>query len=353
MNATRITQRAVLAFFAAGVGLFLATAVRADTLSFTSTPASNAVAEMSRRYGVSIVFRSAVNSSQPVTFSVDNPDTPDGRVQAMNNLGNAVGMDFQKVFIISKIDPGTSVPEVKIDNDGPIVFPSTKVPARAAIQTIAGVDGALTQISGAVKGSIVFPSRRMTAAAAAATVAKQTGTVWRAYYGFFKRGEEPARLKGEVVDRDVNGNPIMALPLVTFRNQAPKPVPAPTAGTASNGAAPPLGDPSVTVVPNTGTGIAPSFGFSPYGYPGYSPYGYDYGNPYGYGGFGYPAPNGGVAYPGVDYSPGFGVEPVMPGVNAPGFFPPGSTVTTVPNNNTAILPDFPLMGGSPVVVGGY
>lgn len=337
MDTARAVRKTTLAFFAAGASLFLAAAVRADTLSFTSTPASNAVAQMSRRYGVSIVFRSAVNSRKPVTFSVDNADTPDGRVQAINDLANALDMDFQKVYIVSKIEPGTSVPEVRIDNDGPILFPATKVSAREAIQTIAGVDGAVTQISGAVKGNVMFPSRRTTAAAAAATVARQTGTVWHAYYGFFKRGEEPARLKGDVVGRDINGNPITALPLVTFRNQVSRPAPV-TEGTPT---------------PGSPSGIGQ--GFSPYGYPGYSPYGFDpgspsygytgYGSPYGFSGFGYPAPDGGVAYPGFNYSPGTGAEPVTPGVNAPGLFPPGSNVTTVPNNNITILPDFPFTGG--------
>jgi hypothetical protein len=336
METARAGQKTALAFFAAGVSLFLTAAVQADTLTFTRTPASNAVAEISRRYGVNIIFRSAVNSSKPVTFSVDNADTPDGRVQAINDLANALDMDFQKVFIVSRIEPGTSVPEVKIDNDGPIVFPTTKVSAREAIQTIAGVDGAVTQISGAVKGSVVFPSRRMTAARAAATVARQTETVWRAYYGFFKRGEEPARLKGDVVGRDINGNPITALPLVTFRNQ----ISAPTTGLASDGGTLAPGD---TFVPSTGN--VPGFGFSPYGDPGYGSYGNDYGSPYGYGGFGYPAPDGGVAYPGFNYSPGMGAGPVMPGVNAPGLFPPGSNVTTVPNSGITILPDFPFTGG--------
>jgi len=344
MDTAYAAQKRTLAFFAAGAGLLLASAVRADTLTFTSMPASNAVAEMSRRYGVSIVFRSAVNSSRPVTFSVDNADTPDGRVQAINDLANALDMDFQKVYIVSKIEPGTSVPEVKIDNDGPIVFPTTKVSAREAIQTIAGVDGAVTQISGAVKGSVVFPSRRTTAQAAATTVARQTGTVWHAYYGFFKRGEEPARLKGDVVGRDINGNPITALPLVTFRNQIS--TPAPTTGLASDKGLPtPGGAPSVTVVPDTAAGFVPGFGFSPYGDFGNSPYGYGYGSPYGYGGFGYPAPDGGMAYPGFNYSPGFGVEPTMPGVNAPGFFPPGSNVTSVPSGGITILPDYPFTGG--------
>lgn len=340
MSTARTAWKATAALLAVGASLCLMPTVRADTLTFSSTPASNAVAEMSRRYGVSIVFRSAVNSSRTVTFSVDNADTPDGRVQAMNDLGNALDMDFQKVYVVSKIAPGTSVPEVKVDSDGPIVFPTAKIGAREAIKTIAGVDGALAQISGAIEGNVVFPSRRTTAAAAAAVVAKQTGTVWRAYYGFFKRGEEPARLKGDVVDRDINGNAIAALPLVTFRNQVA--IPAPTTGAAGTG-----GGPSV---PDASAGFAPGFGFSPYGYPGY---GYDYGSPYGYGGFGYPSPNGGVAYPGMIYTPGLGAEPVMPGMNAPGFLPPGSTVTTVPTTNTGVLPDFPYTGGGPVVIGGY
>ncbi len=347
MDTTRTMQKTAFALLAAGAGLFLATAVRADTLSFNAAPASNAVAEMSRRYGVSIVFRSAVNSSKPVTFSVDNPDTPDGRVQAMNDLGNALDMDFQKVFVVSKIDPGTTVPDVKVDNDGPIVFPNTRVNARDAIKAIAGVDGALTQISREIQGNVVFSSRRQTASSAAAAVAKQTGTVWHAYYGFYKRGEEPARLKGDVVDHDINGNPVMALPLVSFRNSIS--TPAPISGAQISGSTPTLNGPNVTSVLNTGSSFVPDFGFSPFGYG--SPYGYDYGNPYASNGFGYTAPNGGVAFPGFDYTPGQGTTPVVPGMNAPGLFPPGATVTSVPS--TGILPDFPFSGGGSGMIGGY
>ena len=345
MDTARTAQKTILAFFAAGAGLFLATAVRADSLTFTSTPASNAVAQMSKRYGVSIVFRGTVNSAKPVTFNVDDADTPDGRVQAMNDLGNALGMDFQKVFIVSKIDPGTSVPEVKIDSNGPIVFPTTRVAARDAIKAIAGVDGALAQISRVIDGNVTFPSRRMTAAAAAAVVAKQTHTVWRAYYGFYKHGEEPARLQGDVVDRDINGNPVMASPLVTYRNQISTPAPLSNVQVSGDLPMPTFGN-SVTSVADVNT----DFSFSPYGFPGSSPFGFDYGNPFGYGGFGYPAPGGGIAAPGTVFTPGGGVAPVVPGGNAPGFLPPGSTVTSTPGNSTTILPDFPIMGGG---VGGY
>ena len=347
MDTARTTPKLILTLFVGGVGLFLASSVRADSLSFTNTPAGSAVGEMSRRLGVSIVFRGKVNSSRPVTFSVDSPNTPEGRVQAMSELASALNMDFQKVYVISKIDPGTDVPEVKIDNDGPIVFPTNKVSAREAIQTIAGVDNALVRISSSIKGTVTFPRLHMTASTAAAVVARQTGTVWHAYYGFFKAGAEPASLKGEVIDHDINGNPIMALPLVSFRNHISKPAPTTGLPPVGIGTVGPDGT-AVTVVPNEGTGFVPGFGFSPYGYSGYSPYGYDYGN---YGGFGYPLPDGGVAYPGTVYSPGNGMEPVMPGLNAPGFFPPGFTVTTVPNNNTTILPDYPFTGGSPFPYG--
>ncbi len=345
MDTARTTRKTTLALLAAGASLFPTMAVQADALTFTGMPASNAVSQMSRRYGVSIVFRGTVNSATPVTFTVEDADTPDGRVQAMNDLGNALGMDFQKVFIVSKIDPGTTVPEVKVDSNGPIVFPTNRVAARDAIKAIAGVDGALAQISRVIEGDVVFPSRRMTAATAAAVVAKQTRTVWHAYYGFYKRGQEPARLKGEVVDTDINGNPVTAGPLVTYRNQLS--TPAPLSDIAVNGDLP-VSTPgnSFNVVTNSGA----DFGFSPYGNFGFDPYGYGSGSPYGPGGYGYPLPGGGVAYPGTDYTPGQGAAPVVPGVNAPGFTSPGATVTTAPNNNTTILPDFPVMGGG---IGGY
>ena len=346
MDTTHTTRKAVLVLLAAGASLFSLSTARADSLTFTGTPASNAVAQMSKRYGVSIVFRGTVNSAQPVTFNVDDADTPDGRLQAMNDLGNALGMDFQKVFIVSKIDPGTAVPEVKVDSSGSLVFPATKVSARDAIKAIAGVDSALAQIGRTVEGDVVFPSRRMTAAAAAAVVAKQTRTVWRAYYGFYKHGEEPARLKGDVVDTDINGNPVTAGPLVTYRNTISTSAPLSDVQVDSALPMPTFGN-SVTSVADLGT----DFNFSSFGFPGFSPYGFDYGSSYG--GFGYPAPNGGTAYPGTVFTPGQGTAPVSPGVNAPGLTPPGSTVTTTPSSSTTILPDFPIMGGGGGVVGGY
>ena len=348
---TSAARKTVFALIA--VGAALAVPALAGTLSFTSMPATNAAAEISRRYGVSIVFRGTVNGNQPVTFTVDNADTPDGRLQAVNDLANALNLDFQKVYVVSKVDPGTKVPEVKIDNNDLVVFSSVRVPAREAIQTVAGVDSALTQIGKSVTGTVTLPRTRLTATEAAAIIARQTGTVWHAYYGLFPRGQEPARLKGEIIDRDASGQAITASPLLTFRVPATRRVPTNGSAVQGGSTANVFQGPDVTTVPNTSAAAYPGFGYGYGGAYGYgNPYGFD---PYGYSGFGYPAPNGGFAYPGSIYTPGAGVEPVLPGYNAPGYFDPGVGVTSVPTVNNTILPDFPYSGGvgGQMTVGGY
>ena len=322
------------AVLAAGASLFFLPSVHADTLTFTDASASSVAAAMSKRYGVTIVFRGSVNTSLPVTFSVDNPDTPDGRLQAISSLASALDLDFQKVYVVSKIDPGTTVPEVKIDSSGPIVFTSTRVPAREAIQTVAAVDNALTQISGAVEGDVILPGTHMSASDAAVVIAKQTKTQWKAYYGLFRRGDAPDRLSGTVIGRTNGGQPIKELPLLTYRNTTPVTVPLHSAQDAVVGPlAVPSSIPSVGSVPNTNFGFAPDDGFGGYGYG--DPYGYT--NPYGP--YGYTAPNGTVAVPGAVVTPGAGVAPAVPGVNAP----------------PTILPGFPYMGnvGGQATVGGY
>lgn len=317
-----------LALAAAGAVL-LAPAGRADTLSVTNVTPAVAAAQLQSRYGISVVFRSPV-VGRVVSFSADSPDTPAGRVQAVNDLANALGMDFQKVFVVSKADPGATPPEVALDTDAPVVFPALTTPARDAITLVAGVDGALAQVSGKVTGSVTFPSRRMSVRTAAAAIARQTGTVWKAYYGIFNPADAPARLRGTVVDRTNGGQPITALPGITFRNAPRAPVasaaPAlpvvPGAAASPFGPTPPLQDgPVVSSVPSTAAVF--DNGFSPFGY---SPFGYGF-NPYG--GFGYQSPDGGAAYPGYVYTPGAGIDPAYPGYNAPGYFGPGINVTTV------------------------
>ncbi len=306
----------------ASVGVALLTAsVRADTLNLTNVSAANAAAQMSKRYGISVVYRGSV-TGRLVTLSAENPDMPAGRVQAVNDLANSLGMDFQKVFVVSKVDAGVAVPDVAVDTDAPVVFPALKTPARDAIKLVAGVDGADVQISDAITGDVTFPTRQMTVSKAAALIAKQTGTVWKAYYGLFKPGEGPARLQGSVVGSTTGGQPITVLPLITFRNL---PVASgPSAIPNSSGTRPLPTGPDVNTIPNTTA--YPANGFSPYGYSpfgdGFNPYGGGYGQ---YNGFGYTAPNGGTAYPGYVYTPGSGVDPAVPGYNTPGYgyFGPG------------------------------
>jgi len=329
-------------------GLFLFTAIpsRAETISFSNTPASNVVAQLNRQLGVTIVFRGAVGASRPVTFSVDDPSTPGGRLDAVSSLANALGLDFQKVFVVSKIDAGATVPEIKIDSNAPIVFPTEKMPAREAIQIVASVDSALTQISGAVTGDVVFPNRRMRATDAAALIAKQTQTGWKAYYGLFKRGQGPQRLEGVVLDRTAGGQAITELPLLSYRNTISRPAPVVVTGVKPAPNTLPGAAPNVAVVPANNPLYTQPYGYSPYGfdpysyspyggYGGYPPYG-GYGgfSPYGYGG--YPVQNGAI-YPGYQYAP-TGNGPVGTGG--------GSTVTPV-------QPDFSYYGGNQYMMGGY
>ena len=327
------------AAFAVGASITFLPSVHADTLTFTDASAGSAAAALSRRLGVGVVFRGSVNTSRPVTFSVDNPNTPDGRLQAVSSLASALGLDFQKVYVVSKIAPGATVPQVKLDSNGPIVFSSTHISAREAIQTVAAVDNAVTQINSAVTGYVNLPGTRMSATDAAAVIAKQTGTQWRAYYGLFPRGSAPQRLSGTIIGRTNAGQPITELPLVTYRNTISTPAPLHDAQTAVVGPlAGPSADPSVASVPNTNFGFALDDGLSGFGDP------YGYANPYGP--YGYAAPGGGVAYPGAVYTPGAGVAPVVPGANAPGVnAAAGPTGTT-------ILPGYPFTN-SQTTTGGY
>ena len=307
----KTTQKLTAALAAAaGMGLMLLSASHADTITFTDTPASQAAAALGKRVDATIVFRGSINKARLVTFSIDDPETPDGRLQAVSSLATALDVDFQKVFVVSKVDPGAAVPSVPLDSNAPIVFPSTRLSARAAIQLVAAVDNALPQISSAITGDVTLPSTRMTAFDAAAVIAKQTGTGWKAYYGLYKRGEMPASFGGEVIGTTNSGQPIKVLPLLTFRSTVPNDVPLYSGADAVVG---PFGqyssDPSVASVANTNFGFAPDAG-------------YGYGDPYGYtnpnGAYGYAAPDGTIAVPGQVYTPGAGVSPAVPGVNAPG-----------------------------------
>ena len=324
-TAFKMTHLAAVAL-AAGASLAFLPAAHADTLTFTNTPASSAAAAMDKRYGVTIVFRGTVNASQPVTFSIDNPDTPDGRLQAISSLASALDLDFQKVYVVSKVDPGAAVPDVPVDSNGPVVFQSTHVPVRDAIQTVAAVDNAITQINSAITGDVSLPSTHLTAPEAAAVIAKQTGTEWKAYYGLFKRGETPARFGGTVIGDTNNGQPITVQPLLTYRSAASVTVPLHNEQDEVLGLpeAQPFA-PDVLTVPVTNFGFVPDGGFG-YG----DPYGYT--NPYG--AYGYGDPNSGLVPPGAVIAPGTGT--VSPGTVAPGTTAPGTVAPAAPTPITGV-----------------
>ena len=143
MGTKRTVIRTSLAVLTAGLSLLGASPGRAADLTYTNRPAGNVVANLSRQYGITIVFRSPVNANVPVSYSVADADTPAGRLEAVSDLANALGLDFQKVYVVSKVDAGATIPEVKVDSNGYVVFASTKVSARDAIQTVAAVDGAI------------------------------------------------------------------------------------------------------------------------------------------------------------------------------------------------------------------
>ncbi len=337
MNTSRIIG-ITAAVAAASANFAFLPALHADTLTFTNAPASEAAATIGKRLGVTIVFRGSLNKSLPVTFSVDDPDTAGGRLQAVSSLATALDADFQKVYVVSKVDPGAAIPSVPLDTNGPVVFQSARIPARQAIQVVAAVDSAVTQISGAVEGSVVLPDTHLSASDAAAAIAKQTGTEWKAYYGLFKRGEAPGRLSGIVLDRTANGQPIQEQPLLSYRSSAPVTVPLHSGQEAVVGPLSPLsGRPDVASVDNTNFGFASDYGLGGFGDP------YGFASPYGYAG-----PDGSFATPGAVFTPGVGVSPAVPGVNAP-----PANAAAGPNGQ-AILPGFPYTGSvGSMPVGGY
>ena len=321
----RIIGSKVVGSIAAGAAVWAASSapVSADTINFTNTPASAAAAALNKRLGATIVFRGSVNTSRPVTFSVDNPGTAGGRLPAVSSLAGALDLDFQKVYVVSKAAPGASLPSIPIDADAPVVFRRPRMPVREAIQTVAAVDGALAQISGAVEGTVDLPSGEISASEAAASIAKQTGTQWKAYYGLFPRGQAPARLGGLVVDRTADGQAITKLPLLSFRGGASHTVPLHSGQDAVVG---PLGPGPLSggagVQSVGGAGVIDGFGLA-------DPFGY--GGPYGP--FGYAGPNGTFASPGSVVTPGGGVAPAVPGVNARpvnAAAGPNGTAVTVP-----------------------
>ena len=309
----------------------------ADPVAFDQTPLSNIVAQLNQQYGVNIVLKGSLaqNAERAVTLHVGDTGTTPTRLQVINALANAAGVDFQKGFVVSKIASEDAPPPIKIDSNGYVVFKDTTVSAREAIAEVATTDNATIQVSPDVTGSVTFSKMTLRTADAAAEIARQTHTRWRVYYALTPHNM--AR-RGKVVDRNDSGQAIVELPFTYYGSKT-----VPGTNATDNAATNPAtaGTPGdTTLPPSTGTtpvgggvNLPPYSYVPPLAYGGQMPYttgnyyGADaFGNPYqsqyGYFGYGGGYPNGG--YPGAGYPSGGGFSnggvTILPGQGGYGPF---------------------------------
>ncbi len=337
----------------------------ADPLTFSKTPLGNVVAQMKQSLGINISIKGAYNPNLPVTFTVDNTGLAAQRLQAVNNLANALGADFQKVYVVSPAKQGATSSQIAVDTDADVAFASTSLSAAQAIQTIAGADGAIAQISSGVTGNVNLSDRVLNTHQAAAEIARQTHTQWKVYYAIFKPGQAP-KLQGQVVGQSNDGHPIIKIPLQTASSgtsaahqqaldAAAQQAADQQANANTNNDGTSTGDNSANSnnAYNNGDGYN-SNGYSndPYAYPGYS------NDPYGYGGFNQQIQPGLFVNTNPFATFSFGPDTGSAGSPYPfsgGFGGNYFSGSTYGNNGVTILPSFPYMGGygGPVVIGGY
>lgn len=281
------------------LGSGLSSVAHADSLDFEQAPVSNAVAKLDKTFGVSIVIDGASNPNTPVDVLVADLDRPGARLDAINQLANSLGLDFQKSYVISKVSDDTAIPDVRLDTTSHVVFADNTVDAAAAIQKIGLLDAAIVHFSDPVSGKVNLSDTDLQASDAADQIAKQTHTVWQAVYTLTPRSQ-PAVERGKIVDRTNEGQPIVQLPFSTYFSPAPKvldttpqqqttsvqvpsTVVAPATGQAP---AATTSQPNAMALPNQTMPYANPNGYAnpyanPYGYPYGNPYASAYGNPYG------------------------------------------------------------------------
>ncbi len=261
--------------------LVASASARAETVAYRRVALHNVIAQLRSRYGMDVVLKGRLRDQRerPITFDVGDPDTTTTRLQIMNALSDATGVDFQKGFVVSKAARNETLPSVEVDTNAFVIFKSRTVPVRQAIAIVAGSDNATIQIAPNVTGDVTFSSTTLRAAQAAREIAQQTQTVWHAYY---------ALTPDDMMARG-------RLPLTYYNTTPPA---APPAKTASN----PTPDTPGATSPSTDTAQVP-FQYVP-------PMGYGYGG-YGNGGYGN-SPYGG-------YSP-YGSVTILPGTGGYGPF---------------------------------
>lgn len=310
-------KKIVLGIIAAAVLAAAPGASHAAPLVLANLTAREAASQISTKYGIYIVLKSAFPASRRVTFTLTDADSAGSRLQAVNELANALGADFSKTFVVRKLPADADVPAPIIDSTNNVIFDSTTVPAETAINTVAGVDDANIQIADNIGGNVTLTAATLSAADAATQIATQTHTRWKAYYAITANlaGSKPS---GKVIGT-IGGSPIYELPHINYTHiptAAEKAAQQQADAAAAAAKQPQASSQTGETAPDNNTNPAPAPAYPDYGYSPYSYGGYDYGYPYGYGG-GYPGygPGGGYVDNGngliLGTGGGFGNGPIV------------------------------------------
>ena len=241
--------------------------VQAAPLVLDQVSALDAAHQLSDKYGVNIVFKGDFGPTKYVSFTLSDADASGSRLQAVNALANAVGADFTKTYVISKVGAGQDVPVAKIDSNAPIVFPSVTMSAEQAISAVAAVDSATAQFPGDISGNVTLSATQLSVGTAAQEIAAQTHTRWKVFYAMLPR-TNGRQTGGKVIGHTNGGSAITELPFVYYQH-----IPTPAERQAQQQASTNVqGSQS-----GTNSGDATD-GFSPFGDYFNS---YDYGSPFG------------------------------------------------------------------------
>lgn len=163
-------------------------------------PISRAVAQL-QNMGINVILKGSINPNRTIPFSLSevaatdaDPGSklvgPGARLQAINAFVNALGGDFRKVYVISKLPAGAAASSVKLDTNAQAKFKGSQVPVAEAIRTVAGLDAAYAQIAPSLSGTVTFSAPTLSANAAANEIARQTGTRWKLFYAVARRDEQ-------------------------------------------------------------------------------------------------------------------------------------------------------------------
>jgi hypothetical protein len=268
-TSVNIFQRRTLAPLVAIIALSAALpASAASSLSFNSIPVSDAVAQIDNQLGVTISLKQGINPNARVSFSVSDLQGPGARLDAINQLANALNADFQKVIVVRSASADASTPAPIMDSDAPVHFKAGTMSVRDAIQTVAEVDSAVAKMTENIDGSVTFNGDEMTVKQAAASIARQSHTLWKTFYAITPRNGAGSTA-GKIIGYTGAGKPILELPYRTFREATTPPPPV-----VDPAAVNPDGSPVDPNVANAAPAYPP-MAYNPYfGYYGgnYNPY---------------------------------------------------------------------------------